>query len=225
VLATVLHGIRSGLFAGGLCLVSIIGVGLCFVYGIIPIAPEMTATTGYLVSWLTAGGLFILLAGTLILGSGMLQEHLIRSTATVHRQAEALSRANEKLSEEMQQRSSVEEKLKQSEFQFRTLFEVAPDAMYLNDRKGNFIDGNPAAETLMRISREDFIGKNFLDLGIIPSEEQQNALDLLMTDVVMPDMNGRDLAGQITALYPDIQLLFMSGYTSNVIAHHGVLDA
>jgi len=42
--------------------------------------------------------------------------------------------------------------------------------------------------------------------------------------VVMPEMNGRDLAGKITELYPDIRLLFMSGYTSNVIAHHGVLD-
>jgi two-component system, cell cycle sensor histidine kinase and response regulator CckA len=40
----------------------------------------------------------------------------------------------------------------------------------------------------------------------------------------MPEMNGRDLAGQIITLYPDIRLLFMSGYTANVIAHHGVLD-
>ena len=37
-------------------------------------------------------------------------------------------------------------------------------------------------------------------------------------------MNGRDLAKQLTALCPDIKLLFMSGYTADVIAHHGVLD-
>jgi YesN/AraC family two-component response regulator len=44
-----------------------------------------------------------------------------------------------------------------------------------------------------------------------------------MTDVVMPEMNGRDLAEK-SALYPDINILFMSGYTANVIAHQGVLD-
>jgi len=49
-------------------------------------------------------------------------------------------------------------------------------------------------------------------------------IDMLMTDVVMPEMNGRDLSGKITDLYPDIRLLFMSGYTANVIAHQGVLD-
>ncbi|MFO8001918.1 MAG: PAS domain S-box protein, partial [Marinilabilia sp.] len=49
-------------------------------------------------------------------------------------------------------------------------------------------------------------------------------IDMLMTDVVMPEMNGRDLSRQITDLYPDIRLLFMSGYTANVIAHQGVLD-
>jgi PAS domain S-box-containing protein len=49
-------------------------------------------------------------------------------------------------------------------------------------------------------------------------------IHLLMTDVVMPEMNGRDLARHLIAIYPDIKLLFMSGYTANVIAHQGVLD-
>jgi PAS domain S-box-containing protein len=49
-------------------------------------------------------------------------------------------------------------------------------------------------------------------------------IHLLMTDVVMPEMNGRDLAGQIKGLCPDIRLLFMSGYPANVIAHQGMLD-
>jgi PAS domain S-box-containing protein len=49
-------------------------------------------------------------------------------------------------------------------------------------------------------------------------------LHLLITDVVMPEMNGRDLAKKISWLHPGIKCLFMSGYTANVIAHHGVLD-
>ena len=49
-------------------------------------------------------------------------------------------------------------------------------------------------------------------------------IHLLMTDVVMPEMNGRDLAAQLLSHYPNLKRLFMSGYTANVIAHHGVLD-
>ncbi len=54
--------------------------------------------------------------------------------------------------------------------------------------------------------------------------EHSGRIHLLMTDVVMPEMNGRDLARNILSLYPDIKRLFMSGYTANTIAHHGVLD-
>ncbi|MFO7912662.1 MAG: ATP-binding protein [Desulfotignum sp.] len=49
-------------------------------------------------------------------------------------------------------------------------------------------------------------------------------IHLLITDVVMPGMNGRDLAAQLAQLRPDLKVVFMSGYTANVIAHHGVLD-
>ena len=49
-------------------------------------------------------------------------------------------------------------------------------------------------------------------------------IHLLMTDVVMPEMNGKDLARNMLSLYPDIKRLFMSGYTADVIAQHGVLE-
>jgi two-component system cell cycle sensor histidine kinase/response regulator CckA len=56
------------------------------------------------------------------------------------------------------------------------------------------------------------------------AEERAGHIDLLVTDVVMPDMNGRDLADRLHTLYPNIKILFMSGYTNNVIVHRGVLD-
>ena len=56
------------------------------------------------------------------------------------------------------------------------------------------------------------------------AREHAGEIHLLMTDVVMPEMNGRDLAKNLLSLYPNLKRLFMSGYTADVIAHHGVLD-
>lgn len=49
-------------------------------------------------------------------------------------------------------------------------------------------------------------------------------IHLLLTDVIMPDMNGRELYLEIAALQPSINVLFMSGYTDDVIADHGILE-
>ena len=54
--------------------------------------------------------------------------------------------------------------------------------------------------------------------------ENGGEIRLLLTDMIMPKMNGRDLAQEITTLCPKIKCLFMSGYTTDVIAHHGILD-
>ncbi|MDR3568166.1 MAG: PAS domain S-box protein [Syntrophobacteraceae bacterium] len=51
-----------------------------------------------------------------------------------------------------------------------------------------------------------------------------NAIHLLVTDVVMPEMNGKDLAQRLKEIKPGFKTIFMSGYTANVIAHHGILD-
>jgi two-component system cell cycle sensor histidine kinase/response regulator CckA len=56
------------------------------------------------------------------------------------------------------------------------------------------------------------------------AREHPGEIHLLLTDVVMPEMNGRDLARNLMSFYPDLRRLFMSGYTADVIAHHGVQD-
>jgi PAS domain S-box-containing protein len=56
------------------------------------------------------------------------------------------------------------------------------------------------------------------------ARESNNEVHLLITDVVMPDMNGRDLAKSLQSQHPNLKCIFMSGYTADVIAHHGVLD-
>jgi len=60
--------------------------------------------------------------------------------------------------------------------------------------------------------------------AIALAREYTGDINLLITDVIMPEMNGRDLAQNLLSLYPNLNRLFMSGYTANMIAHHGVLD-
>lgn len=56
------------------------------------------------------------------------------------------------------------------------------------------------------------------------AEKSEQPINLLLTDVIMPEMSGRDLSEKLKLSFPKIKHLFMSGYTANVIAHHGVLD-
>ena len=56
------------------------------------------------------------------------------------------------------------------------------------------------------------------------AEKQTGEIHLVITDVIMPEMSGRELVDHLLKLYPDIKSLYMSGYTANVIAHHGVLE-
>jgi len=55
-------------------------------------------------------------------------------------------------------------------------------------------------------------------------EEHARGVHLLITDVVMPEMNGRELAERLRKFQAELKCLYMSGYTANVIAHRGILD-
>ena len=56
------------------------------------------------------------------------------------------------------------------------------------------------------------------------AREHPGEIHLLITDVVMPEMNGRELAELLSAIRPNLRCLYMSGYSADLIAHRGILD-
>lgn len=56
------------------------------------------------------------------------------------------------------------------------------------------------------------------------AREYNNPIHLLVTDVVMPGMNGWELKEALAPLYPEIKTIFMSGYTADIIAHKGIIE-
>lgn len=62
------------------------------------------------------------------------------------------------------------------------------------------------------------------EAAITAFRELEGAVDLLLTDVVLPDMSGPDMAAELEEQKPGLRVLFMSGYTDDAIVHHGVLD-
>ena len=80
----------------------------------------------------------------------------------------------------MLQNKQAEEELKDSEERLKILFDYAPDAYYINDLKGNFIDGNKAAERVIGYKREELIGKSFLKLKLLSHTDMPRVAKLLV---------------------------------------------
>jgi two-component system, cell cycle sensor histidine kinase and response regulator CckA len=86
-------------------------------------------------------------------------------------------------------------------------------------------------ESVRELVRETLANKGYNvieadngETGLRVSAEYAGTIDLLVTDVVMPGMSGRELAQRVTAARPQIKVLFLSGYTEDAIIHEGVLE-
>jgi PAS domain S-box-containing protein/putative nucleotidyltransferase with HDIG domain len=77
------------------------------------------------------------------------------------------------------QRKKTEEAIRSSEERLKVLFEFAPDGYYLMDLKGNFLDGNKAAEDMTGYKKEELIGKNFAKAKLLSANQLPKALTLL----------------------------------------------
>jgi CheY-like chemotaxis protein len=81
-----------------------------------------------------------------------------------------------------------------------------------------------AAEVLRRLSYR-VLEAGSGDEALLVSQSHSGPISLMVTDVVMPRMNGRELAGRLAPLRPEMRVLYISGYTADVIATQGALDA
>jgi DNA-binding response OmpR family regulator len=82
---------------------------------------------------------------------------------------------------------------------------------------------------------EESLAVGYVSYVVIEASEGEEALmnivtrglkiALLITDVVMPRMSGKELARRLQEISPKMKVLYVSGYTTNVISHHGILEA
>jgi signal transduction histidine kinase/CheY-like chemotaxis protein len=88
-------------------------------------------------------------------------------------------------------------------------------------------------ETQLRVVAREILEKNGYrvlvarngDDALVLSEQHGGVIHLLLTDVVMPQMGGKELAQRLAPLRPDMKVLYISGYAENSIVQHGILDS
>ncbi len=90
------------------------------------------------------------------------------------------------------------------------------------------VEDDPGILSLTRIMLERLgyrpLAASTAEEALRLAESVAGRLDLLLTDVIMPGMNGKELADRLTGPHPGLKVLYMSGYTADVIADHGILE-
>jgi PAS domain S-box-containing protein len=87
-----------------------------------------------------------------------------------------LEKKIKELENKLVEQKNVKGELKDSEERFKTIFEFAPDACFLSDLKGVFIDGNKAAEEMVGYKKKELAGKSMLKLKLLPIDQILNAI-------------------------------------------------
>ena len=105
-------------------------------------------------------------------------------TARAIHDAEGNVVSYEGMIEDVTEHKHADEELRNSEQRFKVLFEAAPDAYYLNDMTGTFVDGNAAAEELCGYKKDELIGKSYLELDLLPASQILKAAILLAKNVL-----------------------------------------
>jgi len=106
-----------------------------------------------------------------------------KTTQELIAEISVLKKRIQELEQAESERKRAEEALTESKGLFKTYLENAPDAVYLSDVKGNFLYGNRKCEEIIGYRREELIGKNFLELNILPEKSLNKAIQLLQANI------------------------------------------
>jgi len=87
------------------------------------------------------------------------------------------------IARDIAERRQAEDALRESEEQFRSSLENAPDGVFMNDLEGKFLYGNRRCEEIIGYKREELIGKNFLELNILPENSLARAAEILQDNI------------------------------------------
>jgi PAS domain S-box-containing protein len=127
-----------------------------------------------------------------------------------------IEKANQSLRQEVAERKRTEETLRESEEQLRASMDNAPDGVYLSDLAGNFFYGNRKAEEMIGYRHEEIIGKNMMELNLLPPDGLAKAAELLQ-DNIRGISTGPD---ELTLKKKDGNHIIVEINTS-LVRHHG----
>lgn len=111
------------------------------------------------------------------------EKHIVESSVSLRLNDQGEPLGFRGIFRDITERKKAEEALRESEERLKIVFEYAPDACYLTDLNGAFVDGNRAAEKMIGLTRDKVIGKSFFDLNMLPPDQVPVAAEILKKSI------------------------------------------